>query len=46
MRSASCSGFALRVIGLRALREEKAALHHDPQVAAQDRADLSALERR
>jgi hypothetical protein len=33
------------VIGLNALREEKAARHDDPQVAAKDRADLSALQR-
>ena len=40
------SGVRARVIGMRALREEKAALHDDPQVAPKDRADLSALERR
>ena len=39
------SGVRARVIGLRALREEKAARHDDPVVAAKDRADLSALQR-
>jgi hypothetical protein len=39
------SGVRGRVIGLRALQEEKAAYHDDPVVAAKDRADLSALQR-
>jgi hypothetical protein len=38
------SGVRARVIGLRALREEKAVHHADPAVAAKDRADLQALD--
>jgi hypothetical protein len=39
------SGVRARVIGLKALREEKAIVHDDPAVARKDRADLAALER-
>ena len=39
------SGVRARLIGLRALCEEKSIPHDDPQVAAKDRVDLAALER-
>jgi hypothetical protein len=35
-----------RVIGLRALRADKAERREDPVVAAKDRADLASLSRR
>ena len=38
-------GVRARVIGLDALREEKAIVHDDPGVAAKDRADLARLGR-
>jgi hypothetical protein len=41
---AALSGVRARVIGRRALREEKGVIHPDPQVAAKDRADRAALD--
>jgi hypothetical protein len=41
---AELAGVRARVIGLAALREEKAVVHADPRVAEKDRADLAALE--
>lgn len=46
LESGELSGVRARLIGRAALREEKATVHDDPAVAAKDRSDLAALERR
>ena len=40
---AELRGVRARVIGRRALEADKSELHHDPRVAAKDRADLATL---